>query len=91
MTQAAHDGTDVEAILQFLHTAPTMVAMTLQWPGTSRNTSITIRKVAQQRDGSTLYRYAWEARGGADGHAWERADGPAYESAASIAPRRRLV
>ncbi len=80
MEQASRDGMDVSEILHLLHTAPALVAVTLQWPDVSGSIRITIRKVAQHRDGRTHSRYAWEAWGGAGQDTWGRAEGPAYDS-----------
>ncbi len=81
--QAADDDPNISEVLALLSDLPIVTAVTIQGPGTHGGIRITVRKAAQQREGRTQDRYAWEARGGADGHTWERAGGPTYESAAA--------
>ena len=81
--QKANHSSAVPEILALLSDLPIVTSVTIQGPGTHGGIHIIVRKAAQQRERSTQYRYAWEARGGADQHAWGRAEGPAYESAAA--------
>ncbi len=81
--QEPDNGTAVPEVLALLADLPIVTAVTLQGPGTHGGIHIIVRKTAQQQEGRTHYRYAWEVRVGAAGQAWERAEGPAYESAAT--------
>ncbi len=81
--QAPDDDSDISESLALLSDLPIVAAVTIQGPGTHGGIRIIVRKTAQQREQRTQYRYAWEARVGGDGHAWEQTGGPTYESAAA--------
>ncbi len=83
MAAQAADEPAVAEILALLSDLPIVTAVTIQGPGTHGGIHIIVRKVAQQWEQRTQYRYAWEARGGVAGKAWERVEGPMYESAAT--------
>ncbi len=82
-TAAPDDDTSVSEILALLSDLPIVTAVTIQGPGTHGGIQIIVRKVVQPREQRTQYRYAWAARVGAAGHAWERAGGPTDETAAA--------
>ncbi len=83
MAQAPDDGTAVPEVLALLADLPIITAVTIQGSDTHGGIQIIVRKAGQQRKRRTLYRYSWEARGGAAGHAWERTGELAYDSAAA--------
>ncbi len=83
MIQAADDDPDISESLALLSALPMVTAVTIQGPGTHGGIQIIVRKAGQQRKRRTLYRYSWEAWGGAAGHAWKRTGGLAYDSAAA--------
>ena len=80
--QAPDNSTAVPAALALLSDLPIVTSVTIQGPGTHGGIRIAVRKVAQQRERRTQYRYSWEAQGGADGHAWARAGELTYDTAA---------
>ena len=80
--QAAVHDSAVPEILALLSDLPIVTAVTIQGPDAHGGTQIIIRKVAQRRERRTQYRYTWEARAGANGHAWEQTSEPAYQTAA---------
>ena len=83
MAQEADDYTAVPEVLGLLSDLPIITAVTLQGPDTHGGIHIIVRKAGQQWERRVQYRYSWEARVGADGHAWERTGGVAYETAAA--------
>ena len=83
VAQAADGDPAVAEILALLSDSPIVTAVTLQGPGTHGGIQIIVRKAVQDREPRTQYRYAWEARGGAAGYAWERAGGLTYHTAAA--------
>ncbi len=83
MAQEADDDTAVTEILALLCDLPILTAVTIQGPDTHGGIYIMVRKAGQQWERCMQYRYSWEARVGANGHAWERTGGVAYETAAA--------
>ena len=81
--QVADHDSAVPEVLALLSDLPIVTSVTLQGSGTHGGIHIIVRKTAQPREGRTQHRYAWEVRVGAAGQAWERAEGPTYESAAT--------